>query len=58
MTKARTEKSSSTANLGFEALIRPFRRRMDQNLSETRTLRDTLLSKLLSGEVQITQQRD
>lgn len=39
----------------FELLTRPLRRRMEQNLSESRTLatlRDTLLPKLLSGELQ------
>jgi type I restriction enzyme S subunit len=40
----------------FESLTRPLRRRMEQNLSESRTLatlRDTLLPKLLSGELPI-----
>jgi type I restriction enzyme, S subunit len=40
----------------FESLTRPLRRRMEQNLSESRvlaTLRDTLLQKLLSGEITI-----
>ncbi|MCC7279719.1 MAG: restriction endonuclease subunit S [Chromatiaceae bacterium] len=40
----------------FEALARPLRRRMEQNLSESRTLatlRDTLLPKLLSGELSV-----
>jgi len=38
----------------FESLTRPLRRRMEQNLSESRTLanlRDTLLPKLLSGKL-------
>ncbi len=41
----------------FESLFRPLRRRMEQNLSESRTLatlRDTLLPKLLSGELALT----
>ena len=38
----------------FEALARPLRRKMEQNITESRTLaalRDTLLPKLLSGEL-------
>ncbi len=41
----------------FEELTRPIRRRMEQNISESRTLatlRDTLLPKLLNGELQTT----
>lgn len=41
----------------FEKLTRPLRQRMEQNLSESRTLatlRDTLLPKLLSGELSVT----
>ena len=40
----------------FETLTRPLRRRMEQNLSESRALsilRDTLLPKLLSGELEV-----
>jgi type I restriction enzyme S subunit len=40
----------------FESLARPLRRRMEQNLSESRTLanlRDTLLPKFLSGELSV-----
>jgi len=40
----------------FDSLSRPFRRRMEQNLLESRTLatlRDTLLPKLLSGELSV-----
>ena len=40
----------------FEELTRPVRRRMEQNISESRTLatlRDTLLPKLLSGELSV-----
>jgi len=40
----------------FESLARPLRRRMEQNLSESRTLatlRDTLLPKLLSGQLSV-----
>ena len=42
----------------FEELTRPVRRRMEQNISESRTLatlRDTLLPKLLSGELSVTE---
>jgi type I restriction enzyme S subunit len=41
----------------FERLTRPLRLRMEKNLSESRTLaavRDTLLPKLLSGEVKVS----
>jgi type I restriction enzyme S subunit len=44
----------------FEKLTRPIRRRMEQNLSESRTLatlRDTLLPKLLSGELSVATER-
>jgi type I restriction enzyme S subunit len=40
----------------FDSLTRPLRRRMEQNLSESRILailRDTLLPKLLSGEMSV-----
>ena len=40
----------------FEELTRPLRRRMEQNMTESRTLttlRDTLLPKLLSGELSV-----
>jgi type I restriction enzyme S subunit len=40
----------------FESLARPLRRRMEQNLAESRTLatlRDMLLPKLLSGELSV-----
>lgn len=42
----------------FENLTRPVRRLMEQNISESRTiasLRDTLLPKLLSGELDVSQ---
>ena len=42
----------------FESLTRPLRRRMEQNLSESHTLatlRDTLLPKLLSGELSVAE---
>ncbi len=41
----------------FETLARPFRRQMEQNVLESRTLatlRVTLLPKLLSGELSVT----
>jgi len=44
----------------FEQLTRPLRRRMEQNISQSRSLanlRDTLLPKLLSGELSVTETR-
>jgi len=41
----------------FEKIVRPLRRRMERNIQESRTLitlRDTLLPKLLSGELSTT----
>ena len=42
----------------FEAIVRPIRKRMEHNLLESRTLdtiRDTLLPKLLSGDVKVSE---
>ena len=45
----------------FESLARPLRRRMEQNLAESRTLatlRHTLLPKLLSGELSVAEREN
>ena len=52
--KLRFARPSREIGARFETLTRPLRRRMEQNISESRTLatlRDTLLPKLLSGEL-------
>jgi type I restriction enzyme S subunit len=54
--KLRFARPSLEIGASFEKLARPLRRRMEQNLSESRTLatlRDTLLPKLLSGELRV-----
>ena len=52
--KLRFTRPSREIAARFEKLTRPLRRRMEQNITESRTLatlRDTLLPKLLSGEL-------
>ena len=55
--KLRFARPSLEIGARFEKLTRPLRRQMEQNISESRTLatlRDTLLPKLLSGELSVT----
>jgi type I restriction enzyme, S subunit len=59
--KLRFARPSREIGAHFEVLTRPLRRRMEQNISESRTLgtlRDTLLPKLLSGELRVAEMRD
>lgn len=54
--KLRFVRPTRAVGARFESLTRPLRRRMEQNISESRflaTLRDTLLPKLLSGDITI-----
>jgi type I restriction enzyme S subunit len=55
--KLRLVRPSREIAARFETLTRPLRRRMEQNITESRTLatlRDTLLPRLLSGELRVS----
>ena len=59
--KLRLARPTREIGARFETLTRPLRRRMEQNISESRTLaamRDTLLPKLLSGELSVNSKVD